>query len=298
MRVLITRPEREATALAQALSARGHSPVIAPLFRVQMLHPPADFAAALASCQAVLITSVNGARALAEASEHRSKPIFAVGDTTAATAEGLGFTNVTTASGDAAGLSDLIRQRLDPAAGPLLHVSGTEVAGELSPEGFEVRRFVLYEARAAEVLPDSARAALEARAIDVATFFSPRASETFVRLVTDAKLAGTCRAIAAVAISPAAARPLGALPFAATVAAERPTRSRPHSVRRKRPSFPASLVRQLRLRARSRVATKWRAKNFARNAGPDARNLLYWPPSRARSVARRHSITTIQGDRK
>lgn len=224
MRVLITRPEREATALAQALSARGHSPVIAPLFRVQMLHPPADFAAALASCQAVLITSVNGARALAEASEHRSKPIFAVGDTTAATAEGLGFTNVTTASGDAAGLSDLIRQRLDPAAGPLLHVSGTEVAGELSPEGFEVRRFVLYEARAAEVLPDSARAALEARAIDVATFFSPRASETFVRLVTDAKLAGTCRAIAAVAISPAAARPLGALPFAATVAAERPTR--------------------------------------------------------------------------
>ena len=48
MRVLITRPEREATALAQALSARGHSPVIAPFFRVQVLHPPADFAASLA----------------------------------------------------------------------------------------------------------------------------------------------------------------------------------------------------------------------------------------------------------
>jgi uroporphyrinogen-III synthase len=45
MRVLITRPEREATALAQALAARGHQAVLAPLFRLQVLHPPDDFAA-------------------------------------------------------------------------------------------------------------------------------------------------------------------------------------------------------------------------------------------------------------
>ncbi|WP_428669949.1 uroporphyrinogen-III synthase [Reyranella sp.] len=224
MRVLITRPEREATALAQALGARGHSPVIAPLFRLQVLHPPDDFAASLADSQAVLITSANGARALAEASEQRSKPIFAVGDTTAATAEGLGFGIVTSASGDAASLSDLVRQRLDPANGPLLHVSGADVVGELAPEGFETRRIVLYEARETDALPDSARAALEARALDVATFFSPRASEAFVRLVTHAKLADSCRSITAIAISPAAAQPLAGLPFARTVAAERPTR--------------------------------------------------------------------------
>lgn len=224
MRVLITRPEREAAALAQALAARGHAPVIAPLFRLQVLHPPDDFAASLADCQAVLITSANGARALAEASEQRSKPIFAVGDTTAATAEGLGFGTVTSASGDAAALSDLVRRRLDPANGPLLHVSGADVATELAPEGFETRRVVLYEAREAETLPESARAALEARALDVATFFSPRASEAFVRLVAQARLADTCRGIAAIAISPAAAQPLGGLPFARAIAAERPTR--------------------------------------------------------------------------
>ena len=224
MRVLITRPEREATALAQALTDRGHSPVIAPLFRLQVLHPPADFAASLADCQAVLITSANGARALAAASEQRSKPIFAVGDTTAATAEGLGFGTVTSASGDATALSDLVRQRLDPANGPLLHVSGADVVGELTPEGFETRRFVLYEAREADALPDSARAALEARALDVATFFSPRASDAFVRLVAQAKLVDGCRGVTAVAISPAAAEPLAGLPFARTVAAERPTR--------------------------------------------------------------------------
>ena len=118
MRVLITRPEREATALATALSQRGHVAVIAPLFRLDILHPPDDFAAALAACQAVLLTSANGARALAEASEQRSKPVFAVGDTTAATAEGLGFTAVTSASGDGAALAELVAQRLDPKAGP------------------------------------------------------------------------------------------------------------------------------------------------------------------------------------
>src|SRR5215469_18628001 len=94
MRVLITRPEREATALATALGERGHMPVIAPLFRLEILRPPAGFAAALAACQAVLLTSANGARALAEASDQRGRPILAVGDTTAATAEGLGFIKI------------------------------------------------------------------------------------------------------------------------------------------------------------------------------------------------------------
>src|SRR6185369_3433546 len=156
------------------------------------------FAAALAACQAILITSANGARALAEASEQRSKPVFAVGDTTAATAEGLGFTSVASASGDAAALAALVRERLDPAAGPLLHVAGADVAGELAPEGFEVRRVVLYEAREAETLPESARAALEGRALDAATFFSPRASRLFVRLVREAGLAEACRAVSAI----------------------------------------------------------------------------------------------------
>src|SRR5258707_7438739 len=64
MRVLITRPEREATALATALTERGHAPVIAPLFQLETLTPPPDFAASLASAQVVLLSSANGARAL------------------------------------------------------------------------------------------------------------------------------------------------------------------------------------------------------------------------------------------
>ncbi|MBX9702160.1 MAG: uroporphyrinogen-III synthase, partial [Acetobacteraceae bacterium] len=228
MRVLITRPEREATALAAALGERGHQTVLAPLFRLEILRPPAEFAAALAACQAVLLTSANGARALAEANEQRAKPILAVGDTTAATAEGLGFAAVASAAGDGAGLADLVRRDLDPAKGLLLHVSGTDVAldlGEtLRPDGFEVHRFALYDAREESDLPASARAALQARALDAATFFSPRAAALFARLVGEAGLVRELGGVTAIAISPAALAPLAALPFKAAVAAARPTR--------------------------------------------------------------------------
>lgn len=228
MRVLITRPEREATTLATALAQRGHVPVIAPLFHLEILHPPASFATDLAECQAVLLSSANGARALAEASEQRGKPILAVGDTTASTAEGLGFVSVVSAAGDGRALADLVRTRLDPKAGPLLHVSGVDIAQDfaaaLAPDGFEVRRVALYEAREEAALPDSARAAIEARALDAAIFFSPRASDLFARLVQEAGLSASLSNVTAIAISPAALQPLSALPFKATVAAARPTR--------------------------------------------------------------------------
>ena len=228
MRVLITRPEREATTLAAALAERGHVPVIAPLFRLEILRPPADFAATLAASQAVLLTSANGARVLAEASDQRGRPILAVGDTTASTAEGLGFSSVQSAAGDGAALAEQARRQLDPASGPLLHVSGVDVALDLAdalkPAGFEVKRFALYDAREEAELPDSARAALQARALDVATFFSPRASAHFARLVQEAGLAGSLADVTAIAISPGALQPLSALPFKATVAAARPTR--------------------------------------------------------------------------
>lgn len=228
MRVLITRPEREATTLATALAEHGHVPVIAPLFRLEILRPGADFEDDLAACQAVLLSSANGARALAEASEQRGKPILAVGDTTASTAEGLGFASVASAGGDGDALADLVRQRLDPKAGPLLHVSGVDIAQDfaasLAADGFEVRRAALYDAREETELPDSARAALQARAVDVAMFFSPRASALFARLVQEAGLSSSLSDVTAIAISPAALQPLSALPFKATVAAARPTR--------------------------------------------------------------------------
>ena len=83
---------------------------------------------------------------------------------------------------------------------------------------------MLYDAREETALPDSARAALEARALDVVTFFSPRAASVFASMVEDAGLAANLRDVTAVAISPAALAPAAGLPFKAVVAAERPSR--------------------------------------------------------------------------
>lgn len=224
MRVLITRPEREAMALAETLGARDHEGVIASLFKLEFLPAPEGFEATLAGCQAIVLTSANGARALARVSEERAKAVLAVGDTTATTAQGLGFTSVTSASGDSGALAELIQQRFDPKAGPLVHISGIDVTDGLAPRGFEVRRFALYDAHAVDALPDVARTALEACTVDAVTFFSPRASTLFARLVEAAGLAAACRSLSAVVISRAAAEPLIALPFKTTVVAVRPTR--------------------------------------------------------------------------
>src|SRR5262249_60874162 len=104
-----------------------HVPAPAPLSLREPLLPPGASPPARAVCQAVLLPSAKGARALAEASDRRGRPILAVGDTTAATAEGLGFTSVTSASGDGAALAERVRERLGREPGPLVPVGALEV---------------------------------------------------------------------------------------------------------------------------------------------------------------------------
>src|ERR1700756_1788716 len=96
LRALVTRPREESEALASALGARGLEVVIEPLMQVHYL---TSAALDLKGVQAVLCTSANGVRALAQASGERSVPLMAVGDATAARALSEGFTMVDSAGG-------------------------------------------------------------------------------------------------------------------------------------------------------------------------------------------------------
>src|SRR5579875_3886396 len=127
-RALITRPRAEAEALAAALERRGIAAVIAPMLEI-VFRPAGPLE--LDGVQALLCTSANGVRALAQASAERGLPLFAVGDATAA-ARHAGFTAVASAAGDADALARLAAARLDPQAGRLLHVAGGAVAGDLA----------------------------------------------------------------------------------------------------------------------------------------------------------------------
>ena len=226
MRVINTRPRPDAAALTDALAARGHEAIEAPLLEIRFADraEPLD----LRGVQAVMATSANGVRALAAATEVRDVALFAVGEATADAAAELGFARVTCAGGDVEALAAAVRAALDPDAGALLHAAGASVAGDLAGAlaraGFAARRVALYEARAARVLPAAANAALRSGSADAAVFFSPRTAKTFVRLARDAGLVRACRTVDAYCLSRAVADEMPALEWRGVHVSERPDR--------------------------------------------------------------------------
>jgi len=231
LRALITRPEEDAAPLAAALAERRVDVTVEPLLTIRSLpDAPLD----LDGVQALLFTSANGVRALAEVagargvSGWRDLPVCAVGNATATAARGAGFTRIESAAGDVVALARLVAARLDPTAGPVFHAAGSVVAGDLSglleQAGFTVRRAVLYEAKPADQLSPSTVTALANGAFDLVLFFSPRTAATFVTLARAAGegVVGGCRKATALCLSPAVAAALGELPWRSVEVAAQP----------------------------------------------------------------------------
>jgi uroporphyrinogen-III synthase len=223
MRLLITRPEEDAVAIAALLRARGHLPVIAPLIHVQDREGPE---LPLTGIQAVLATSANGVRALAARTTRRDVPLYAVGPQTAEAARAAGFAVVHSAEGDATMLVEFVGALADPVKGALLHAAGAETAGRvrqaLQAKGFTVESTVLYDAVPVTLLPENARAALQEHSLDGVLLFSPRSAKTFANLITEAKLASACEKLQAYCISAATAAALTPLTFARVAVAGQP----------------------------------------------------------------------------
>ncbi|MFO1190073.1 MAG: uroporphyrinogen-III synthase [Alphaproteobacteria bacterium] len=226
MRVLITRPQQEAEPLAAALKARGMEPVIEPLLVVHEQVDPAQ-PLNLDGVQAILVTSSNGARALAHATDRRTVPVFAVGDATASVARSAGFTQVESAGGNVGALAQLAYAALSPEAGDLLYVSGTATAGDLTGPleraGFTVRRAVLYDAKAADRLTQPVIAGFKQGDIDIVLFFSPRTAEAFAKLARKARIASLFKRCSAYCISQAVAMKATALDWKSVRVATYPT---------------------------------------------------------------------------
>jgi uroporphyrinogen-III synthase len=223
MRVLVTRPRPDADETAAELIALGHEPVIAPLLEVTFdIGTPLE----LSDAQAILITSANGVRALASATDRRDLPIFAVGDASAAAARQYGFERTESADGNVQTLAELVVARLSPRDGQLVHVAGTVTAGDLSGKlalsGFGVRRAVLYRAEPVPDLPDVIGERLRSSTLEAAIFFSPRTAAHFCELITSGGLVEHCGRIVAIALSNAVAEKLEKLAFSDILTAETP----------------------------------------------------------------------------
>lgn len=203
-RILITRTEPGASKTANLATQRGYFPVVSPLAHVEML--PADVS--LDAIDAVALTSPNGARAFARLTPDRRLPVLAVGAATAEAAREVGFADVTDADSDAAGLAQLISDRMMPGT-RLLHARGEiaarDLSGLLAGHGILVLPLIVYRTHPVSSFTEAARAALQQGPV-IAAVHSPGGASRLVAALE--ALGGLPAGLFAAAISPAAAEPL------------------------------------------------------------------------------------------
>ncbi|MEN9874246.1 MAG: hypothetical protein RL186_1143 [Pseudomonadota bacterium] len=141
---LITRTQPGASATAQALAVRGHTPVIVCAAQTVGVDHEMD----VAGVQALLMTSAAAARHARTNAHIRALPVYAVGDATAQAALAAGFETVISAGGDGATLAVLAADQMQASDGALLHLRGQEVAGDvtgmLNACGFQTRALEVY----------------------------------------------------------------------------------------------------------------------------------------------------------
>lgn len=226
MRLLLTRPaadEAEPDPLQAALVAGGHQVLHAPLLAVVATDAQPSFEGA----QAIIATSRNSLKMLSRlplADAVRRLPLFAVGPATAAFGCGLGFRHVVEGPSGAQALEAVIRAEASPAAGPLVYLSGAQVAFDLEAalkrHGFTVRREILYRTEAAPALPSEVADAFRTGTLDGVVLMSPRTAMVYAALIRQADLAAPARRVLHFCLSEAVRRELGPLePVEARVAA-------------------------------------------------------------------------------
>ncbi len=184
--LLVLRPEPGATATQAAARALGLTAVAAPLFEVR----PLDWTPPITAPDAVLMTSAQAARLGGKGlAALRDRPLYAVGEATAAAARTAGFTHVIVGE---AGVDAIVARAEAEGVRRLLHLAGREHRAP-TDTAVTIERRLVYAAEAVSALPEAALAALPD---PIALLHSPRAAALFASLVDP-------RTIRIAAISPA-----------------------------------------------------------------------------------------------
>ena len=185
MKIIITRPLKDATPLAGKLKSMGHEVVVAPLLeivaRAAVTFPKRKY-------QAICLTSANGVRVLKNIGGLKSIPVFAVGPQSMQVAIERGFLHVQAKGGDVVRLAAHIAATLKPDQGPILYISGSETSGDLEGKlrsvGFDVDRVITYDAKPASLL--GFEAAIESS--NAVLLYSPRSAKLWVLAVENLQL--------------------------------------------------------------------------------------------------------------
>lgn len=188
----ITRPRPQADETADRLAARGYTPVVAPLMRLEpRALPGPDIVTRIGT---IALTSRAAAMVLAPASHLHGVPVLTVGKATAEEARRAGFSNVRSSDGN---VDDLVRHLAD-ATPPVLHLAGEDHIGDLAERVDGATRRIIYAMAPVSDLPP-------VPALDVMLVYSPRSARLLASTTTPVWRDAPC-----IALSAAVAEPLGA----------------------------------------------------------------------------------------
>ncbi len=184
-RVLVTRPDPEATRTARRLKMLGFEPVVLPLSETRSLPVTRDAVHAYAT--AVAVTSSN---ALCHAPSELVERLIhltchAVGAKTADNARRFGFGPVNEGSGDATGLADRIAVELGKET--LVYLCGRvrmpEFERQLGTNGIKVVPIETYDTVALEPEPSLVQHRLDSQPVDAVLVYSARAAVAYGKLL-------------------------------------------------------------------------------------------------------------------
>lgn len=215
MRLLVTRPEPDASRTAAALKGLGHEVITQPLLRIEPILD-ADFGSG--PWAAVAMTSANAADAFAR---HPGKtrlsalPAFTVGSRTREAALAAGFSKVESADGDVEDLARLIATKLAGSGKPLIYIAGEDRAGDLEgrlrARDIAVHTVIVYRAVTENRFSADFEAAVSSGSVDGVLHYSSRSAGAFVTSAKNSGLIERCLALQHFCLSAAVAAPLAAV---------------------------------------------------------------------------------------
>ena len=200
--VLTTRPQADAARDIAWLEKHNSKAISAPMLEIRPIDvslPDADV------FDAVVLTSRHAAGML-KGSALTNLRCFCVGSTTAQQAEAAGFTDITTGSGDGAGLVEaIIRTDTQRLFWPSAVDTGFNIATALAAHGRAVERLAVYKAAEVEAFPAMVRDALARGEVAVVLAHSGRAGAHFTQMMAAAGLSDQLNKMQMIAISHRAA---------------------------------------------------------------------------------------------
>lgn len=181
---LVTRPIAEAEKTGTKLENMGHRAIYAPMLRVEAVSfeiPDEE--------RSLIITSKNGARFGLANIGNKGRPLFAVGEQTAAEARELGFKNITVGPGTARKLVPMLLECGVSQKRAYTHLCGSvvsyNIADVLRDAGIDATSTVTYQTLPNRVFSPSVQEEIDSGEIQDVLFYSPRTATIFEEAISE-----------------------------------------------------------------------------------------------------------------